>query len=513
MPHSTPALDDLKAALLDIQHLRDTVALLSWDQETVMPAGGGQARAAQLATLQTLAHDKLVSPELEHLLLQHIDPATGLATHHAAGLDDASKALLRETWRDVTRARKLPSGFVARLGHTCSLAQQAWVEARRHDDFAQFLPHLRRIVDLKFEEIDYMGYTDSPYDALLDGYEPGSTVAQLEPMFAELRDGLIPLLDHVRACEKSPPDTRMLCRSYEQGQQLEFGKLVLRAMGYDFDRGRLDLSAHPFTTAFHPTDVRLTTRVFETDLLSCLFSCIHEGGHGLYEQGLPCELYGTPLGQPLSLGMHESQSRLWENNVGRSKAFWVYFFPLLQQHFPAQLDAVSLDDFYAALNTVRPSPIRVEADEVTYNLHIMVRFDIERAIVERHVPVEELPTLWRETMRDYLGIVPDRDAEGVLQDVHWSLGAFGYFPTYTLGNLYASLFDRQARQDLPTLDTDIQRGHLLSLRSWLNRHVHQHGRRYSSAELLHRITGHPLSVEPFLSYIRTKIGEIYGFSV
>ncbi len=512
MTRSPHGLDALKAALLEIQHIRDAAALLSWDQETGMPAGGGQARAAQLATLQTLAHDKLVSPRLEHLLLEYIDPTTGLTTDNATGLDDASRALLRETWRDVHRASKLPSDFVTRLGHACSLAQQAWVEARRHDDFSQFLPHLRTIVALKFQETDYMGYTDSPYDALLDVHEPGITVAQLQPLFAELRDGLVPLLAHVRA-SSSPPDNRMLFQACDHRQQIEFGKLVLRTMGYDFHRGRLDLSAHPFTTSFHPTDVRVTTRVFERDFASCLFSCIHEGGHGIYDQGLPHEQYGTPLGQPLSLGIHESQSRLWENNVGRSRAFWIYFFPLLQQYFPAQFGAVSLDNFYAALNTVHPSLIRVEADEVTYNLHIMARFDIERAIMEQRVAVEDLPTLWRETMRDYLGIIPERDADGVLQDVHWSLGAFGYFPTYTLGNLYAALLDRQARQDIPTLDTDIQRGHLLSLRSWLNRQIHQHGRRYSSAELLHRITGHSLSVEPFLAYIRTKIGEIYGFAV
>ena len=510
MPHPTHMLDALKAKLLEIQYISDAAALLSWDQETGMPTGGGRARAEQLATLQTIAHDTLVSADIERLLLPHIDPATGLATDHAAGLDDASLALLRETWRDFSKAKKLPSDFVTRLECACSLARQAWVEARRNNDFAQFLPHIRTIVALKFEEIEYMGYTDSPYDALLDDYEPGATVAQLQPLFATLRNGLVKILQQVRA-SSAPPNDRMLFQSCDPTQQLEFGKLVLRAMGYDFQRGRLDLSAHPFTTALHPTDVRVTTRVFEQDLPSCLFSCLHEGGHGLYEQGLPHEHYGTPLGQPLSLGIHESQSRLWENHVGRSKAFWTHFFPLLQQHFPAQLGAVSLNDLYAALNTVRPSLIRVEADEVTYNLHIMVRFDIELALMEKRIEVEDLPALWREKMRDYLGIVPEQDADGVLQDVHWSLGTFGYFPTYTLGNLYAAMFDRQAHQDIPTLDSDIQQGHLLSLRAWLNQNIHQHGRRYSSAELLHRITGQTLDVEPFLAYLRGKIGNVYGF--
>ena len=510
MPSPTPTLATLKSRLLEIQHLKDAAALLSWDQETYMPAGGGQTRAEQLATLQTLAHAKFVSSEIEDLLLEHVDPATGFAKDN--GLDDASRALVRETWRDFSRAKKLPSDFVNRLERECSLAQQVWTEARQRDDFMHFLPNLQTVVALKFEEVDYLGYDDSPYDALLDTYEPGATTAQLQPLFATLRHELLELLQHVREAA-SPPDDQVLFQTYDEQQQLAFGKLVLHSMGYDFNRGRLDLSAHPFTTSFHPTDVRVTTRVFEKDLPSCLFSCIHEGGHGLYDQGLPQEHYGTPLGESISLGMHESQSRLWENNVGRSKAFWKHFFPLLRQYFPAQLGMVSLDTFHAALNTVKPSLIRVEADEVTYNLHIMVRFEIELALIEKQVQVKDLPDLWREKMREYLGVVPERNAEGVLQDVHWSLGALGYFPTYTLGNLYASMFFQQACQDIPALETDIQRGNLLSLKTWLNRNIHQCGRQYSPPELLHRVTGRSLSVEPFLSYLRTKIGDIYGFTV
>lgn len=511
MPDPMQALACLKSNLLEIQHLKGAAALLSWDQETHMPAGGGQIRAEQLATLQTLAHAKFVSPEIEDLLLHHIDPTTGLATTDANGLDDASKALLRETWRDFSRSKKLPSDFVNRLERECSLAQQVWAEARRRDDFMHFLPNLRTVIALKFEEIDYLGYDDSPYDALLDTYEPGATVAQLQPLFATLRHGLLELLAHVRECT-SPPDDRILFQTYDKQQQLAFGELVLQRMGYDFNRGRLDLSAHPFTTSFHPTDVRVTTRVFEQDLPSCLFSCIHEGGHGLYEQGLPQEQYGTPLGETLSLGIHESQSRLWENNVGRSKAFWTHFFPLLQQHFPAQLGAVSPDTFHAALNRVKPSLIRVEADEVTYNLHIMVRFEIELALIQKQVAVKDLPGLWREKMQKYLEIAPERDADGVLQDVHWSLGALGYFPTYTLGNLYASMFFQQACRDIPALETEIQRGNLLPLKNWLNYNIHQCGRQYSAADLLHRVTGRTLNVEPFLSYLRTKIGDVYGFT-
>ena len=509
MPNSTQALTSLKSKLLEIQHLKDAAALLSWDQETYMPAGGGQTRAEQLATLQTLAHAKFVSPEIEDLLLHYVDPTTGTA---ADAVDDASGALLRETWRDFSRAKKLPSDFVNRLERECSLAQQVWTEARRRDDFRHFLPNLQTVIALKREEIDYVGYDDSPYDALLDTYEPGATVARLQPLFATLRNGLLVLLKQVQEAP-SPPHDRMLHQAYDEKRQIEFGKRVLRSMGYDFHRGRLDLSAHPFTTSFHPTDVRVTTRVFEKDLPSCLFSCLHEGGHGLYEQGLPREQYGTPLGEPLSLGMHESQSLLWENNVGRSKTFWTYFFPLLQQHFPSQLGVVSLDAFHAALNRVKPSLIRVEADEVTYNLHIMVRFEIELALFEQRVAAKDLADLWREKMQEYLGVTPERDAEGVLQDVHWSLGALGYFPTYTLGHLYASMFFQQARQDVPALETEIQQGHLLPLKAWLNHNIHQWGRQYSAADLLHRITGRVLSVEPFLEYLRTKLGDVYGFTI
>ncbi|HBP89226.1 MAG TPA: carboxypeptidase, partial [Nitrospiraceae bacterium] len=359
------ALDPLKQTLRQIHHLQDAAALLSWDQETYMPHGGGAIRAEQLATLQTLAHDQFVSSEMEARLGAFVDLSTGtLLPEHTSALDEPSQALLRETWRDFSRAKKLPSAFVNQLERECSLAQQVWAEARKTNDFQLFLPNLQRMVKLKHQEAEYLGYQDSPYNALLDTYEPGSTVAQLRPLFSTLRTELIRLLNHIR---QSPvqPDTRLLTQSYGQTPQMDFGRLVLKHMGYDFQRGRLDLSEHPFTTAFHPTDVRVTTRVFETDLPSCLFSCIHEGGHGLYEQGLPTNQYGTPLGESISLGIHESQSRLWENCVGRSRAFWHYFYPKLQEVFPAQLSKVSKEDFYLAINRVTPSLIRVEADELT----------------------------------------------------------------------------------------------------------------------------------------------------
>ncbi|MBL8044163.1 MAG: carboxypeptidase M32 [Nitrospira sp.] len=498
-------LEPLINRLLEIRRIQSAASVLSWDQETYMPAGGGAARAEQIATLEGLAHEKLVSQEVETLLADWIDPATGQA---AAGWDEPSRSLLRETWRDFSRAQKLPSAFVIRLSRECSLAQQAWVTAREESRFSKFLPSLRTIISLKREEADYLGYRNSPYDALLDTYEPGATIGQLAPLFTELRERLVVLLRKVQASGVAVDDT-CLHQRFDQAKQIEFGRLVLVAMGYDFERGRLDLSAHPFTTSFHPTDVRVTTRVFEKDLPSCLFSCIHEGGHGLYDQGLDPRYYGSPLGESVSLGIHESQSRLWENCVGRSRAFWHCFYPILQQTFPQQLATVPLDLFYAAINRASPSLIRVEADELTYNLHIMLRVEIEQALIENRVQPDDLPELWNEKMQSYLGIVPEQDAEGVLQDVHWSMGAFGYFPTYTLGNLYAVQFFEQAKQELPQLEEHIAAGQLVPLRRWLEQKIHRWGRMFTPDHLARRVTGKGVSPEPFLRYLEGKYRELY----
>jgi len=503
------ALEPLTIRLLEIQRINSAASVLSWDQETYMPGGGGAARAEQIAVLQGLAHQKLVSPDIEKLLSQWVDPTTGHASDQPGDLwDEPSRSLLREVWRDFSRAKKLPSDFVTTLSRECSLAQQVWTKAKEQNAFALFLPNLRTVLSLKREEAQYLGYTDSPYNALLDVYEPGSTIAALQPIFAQLKARLVPLLrriteSHVRI------DDSILRHSYDQTRQLEFGRLVLTAMGYDFERGRLDLSSHPFTTSFHPTDVRVTTRVFEHELQSCLFSCIHEGGHGLYDQGLDQRYFGTPLGDSVSLGIHESQSRLWENCVGRSRPFWRFFYPILQQTFPDQLRSVDAERFYAAINCVKPSFIRVEADELTYNLHIMLRFEIERDLVEGKVQPEDLPALWNRKMEEYLGITPTSDAEGVLQDVHWSFGAFGYFPTYTLGNLYSVQFFEQAKLEIPGLEESIAAGELLGLRRWLEQKIHRWGRMFTPDHLARRVTGNAISPDPFLSYVEKKYGEIY----
>jgi carboxypeptidase Taq len=503
------SLEPLTKRLLEIQHINSAASLLSWDQETYMPAGGGTARADQIATLQGIAHQKFISSDIETLLADCVDLNSGHALDQPGNVwDESSRALLREVWRDFSRAKKLPSDFVMTLSRECSLAQQVWAEAREKNSFKLFLPNLRRVLALKREEAQYLGYRDSPYDALLDVYEPGSTISVLQPLFMQLKARLVSLLQRITA-SPAQPDDRILLHSYDQTKQLEFGRLVLVAMGYDFDRGRLDLSAHPFTTSFHPTDVRVTTRVLEQELQSCLFSCIHEGGHGLYDQGLDPRHYGTPLGDSVSLGIHESQSRLWENCVGRSRAFWRFFYPTLQHTFAQQLTGVDIEKFYTAINQVKPSLIRVEADELTYNLHIMLRFEIEQGLIEGHTQAEDLPDLWNMKMKEYLGIVPGRDAEGVLQDVHWSLGAFGYFPTYTLGNLYAVQFFDQARMEIPHLEDEIAAGRLMVLRQWLAQKIHRWGRMFTPDHLVKRVTGRPLSPEPFLTYMEKKYGELY----
>lgn len=502
-------VEALTAGLLEIQRINSAASLLSWDQETYMPAGGGEARAEQISTLQGIAHQKLISPNIERLLANWVDPTTGeIREDPGDGWDEPTRSLLREVWRDFSRAKKLPSDFVVRLSRECSLAQQVWTEAKESNAFSKFLPNLRIVLALKQQEAEYLGYRDSPYDALLDVYEPDCTIAALRPLFAQIKERLVPLLQKIQQSAVQVDDAKLF-HTFDQARQLEFGRLVLIAMGYDFERGRLDLSAHPFTTSFHPTDVRVTTRVHEHDLQSCLFSCIHEGGHGLYDQGLDPRYFGTPLGDSVSLGIHESQSRMWENCVGRSRAFWRFFYPMLQQTFHHQLRGLDEEQFYAAINRVKPSLIRVEADELTYNLHIMLRFEIEQDLVEGRTRPEDLPGIWNQKMKDYLGIVPSNDAEGVLQDVHWSFGAFGYFPTYTLGNLYAVQFYEQAKLEIPHLEDEIAAGQLMILQRWLGQKIHRWGRMFTPDHLARRVTGKSLDPEPFLSYVERKYGELY----
>lgn len=499
MPDS---LDKLRTRLGRVEDLDAAANLLDWDQETYMPDGAAEARAQQTATLRRLEHDLFTADETGALL----EAAAKDVEEYAPSSFEAS--LVRVTRRDYDRKRRLPTQLVAAMAEAASAAKQAWKKARAEDDFAVFAPHLERIIDLSRQKADALGYDDTPYDALLDEYEPGTTTAIVVRLFADLRADLVPIAEAI--AERAPADDRCLHGRFDPEAQWRFGEDVIRAFGYDFAHGRQDRSAHPFTTSFSVRDVRITTRVDENFFNTAFFATLHEAGHGLYEQGIAPDFARTPLAEGTSLGMHESQSRLWENLVGRSRPFWQHYFPVLQERFPESFGNASLDTFYRAINKVEPSLIRVEADEVTYNLHVMLRFELERALLEGDLAVADLPERWNAAMDEYLGVHPESDADGVLQDVHWALGAIGYFPTYALGTLMSVQLFNQAAAALGDLEARIASGQFDALLEWLRTNIHRHGRTLEAETLLKRVTGQPLQAEPWLRYVREKFGALYG---
>ena len=492
--------DRYREHMAEIRALNSAQGLLSWDQETYMPPDGLTARAEARAVLSGLVHDRTVSGELGDLLSELAD----------AGLDETRAANVRETIRDRDRAVKVPRELVTELARVTTLAQQAWARARENDDWPLFSPLMTEVLELRRRQAEALGYASEPYDALLEEFEPGAVTVEVAAVFADLREQLVPLVAAIG--ETDPRDDALLRKNCPEPGQNILSRDVLKAMGFDFRAGRLDRSAHPFTTGVGARDVRLTTHFDERDLAKALYSTIHEGGHGLYEQGLPLEEAGLPLGEAVSLGIHESQSRLWENQVGRGPAFVGWLLPKLQGLFPGVFDDVDADDVYRAVNVVRPSPIRIEADEVTYNLHIILRMELERALLRGDIAVDDLPGLWNERMDAYLGLTPRNDAEGVLQDIHWSFGLFGYFPTYALGNIYSAQLYAAAQADLPDLEDGIGRGELTPLLDWMRAHVHAHGRRYPAGELCRRATGHDLDSRPFVDYLRGKFCALYNLS-
>ena len=497
-------IDKLHDHLAPIEDLKAAAAVLRWDQETYMPEGGGEARAQQLSTLQSTAHERFVADETGALLDRAADAVDGTDPL------DPDAALVRVTRRDYARAVRVPSSLVAELSKAKSEAQQAWTQARANDDFSRFAPHLERLTELSVEKAEAIGYENEPYDALLTEYEPGRTTVEVASLFDTLRNDLVSLVD---AIDDAPQiDDSILRGTYPQSDQQAFGQSVIEDVGYDFDRGRQDVSAHPFTTSFSPNDVRLTTRYDEDNLASALFSKIHEAGHGLYEQGIDPALARTPLGDGASLSIHESQARLWENHVGRSRSFWHHYLPRLRETFPDTLGDIALKPFYRAINRVKPSLIRVEADEVTYHLHVMLRFELERGLIDGSVSVNELPERWNTAMDECLGVVPETDADGVLQDVHWSQGAFGYFPNYTLGTLTAAQFMETIRDDIADVEAHIANGRFEPLLDWLRTHIHRHGRKLTAPDLLTRATGAELSAAPWLRYAHDKFGALYALS-
>jgi carboxypeptidase Taq len=487
-----------EAKMRKIADLKNAAAVLEWDQETFLPAKGAAARRRQLATLRSTAHGWFTDQQMEDIL-------QGLA--ESDKLSEVERSNVALTLQDYQKQKKYTAAFVEELSLATSTCYQAWVEASRHNDYGRFEPALRHMVSLKRQEAELLGYQAHPYDALLDDFEKGATVAMLDRIFAEVKDALQQFLSPILATGGA--EEHLLHQSFDKDRQWSFGMEVLQTMGFDFEAGRQDLSPHPFTTSFSSQDVRLTTRVDEQDFGNMTWSCIHEGGHGLYEQGLPASAYGLPAGEAASLAIHESQSRLWENNVGRGRAFWRYFYPVLQRYFPEAFGGVEEEKFYRAINRVGPSLIRTEADELTYHFHIMIRYTLEKSLIDGTLTTSDLRDAWQQMYRQYLGVeVPD-DRRGVLQDVHWSHGSFGYFPTYSLGSFYAAQFYRAACRDIPDLDTQVSQGKLLGLLEWLRQHIHRHGRIYPAEVLCEKVTGEKLQFRYFMDYVRAKYGELY----
>ena len=498
------AYEDLVRRINEIATLASCSAVLSWDHQVYMPAGGGAFRAKQTSLLAGMIHEKFVDPKIGELLsmVENSDLVKDP--------DSAISANIRELRHDYDRETKLPKELVEQLNETTMLAHNEWAAARKNNDFKKFQPWLEKIVALSRRKAEAYGYEGEPYNALLDNYEPGATVDQILGVFKSLREELVVLLARIKDAPKQP-DPSIVERRYDVGRQQVFGELVAAAMGYDFGHGRLDIATHPFTTGLGPGDTRITTRYNPHRLNDALFGTIHEAGHALYEMGLDKDTdYGMPMSDAASLGIHESQSRMWENMVGRSKPFWHYFFPHLKGMFREALDGVSLDDFYAAVNCVAPSYIRVEADEVTYNLHILLRFELERALIKGDLKPADVAGEWNKRFKNYFGIAVDTDANGCLQDIHWSSGLFGYFPTYSLGNIYGAQFFAQARKDIPDMDQRFERGDFATLLKWLRENIHKHGKRYRANDLCKRVTGQPLSHKPLMDYMNKKFGEIYG---
>lgn len=492
----------LIARMAEIGHINSAAAVLGWDQQCYMPPGGAPERGEQLSVLGKIAHEMFVSDETRRLL-------EGAEAETADLSPDSDEALaVRVVRRDFDKSVKLPTALVAEMAKAEVEGHEIWVRARQENDFAQFAPMLEKLLGLARQVADHLGYEDRAYDALLDRFEPGMKTADVERVFDELRPGLVEL---VRYTQSRPQiDDSVLKRDYPEDAQLAFGESVIKKMGFDFTRGRQDRAVHPFCTSFGKDDVRITTR-FDRNWLPCaLMGTIHETGHALYEQGFDPKDDNTPLSGAASLGFHESQSRLWENIVGRSRAFWNVYYPDLQRHFPGVLDDVSVEDFYRAVNRVEPSFIRVEADEVTYNLHIMLRFEIEKSLIDGSLAVKDVPARWNALMQEYLGVTPSNDSEGCLQDVHWSGGLFGYFPTYALGTLLSAQLYDKAVQDNPAILSDLEKGEFASLLSWLRENVHRPGRRYLPSELVQRICGEPAQSRSYLNYLNQKFRPLYG---
>jgi carboxypeptidase Taq len=505
MPNVTDRYSNLIRTLKEISTLDSAASLLSWDEQTFMPRKGAELRANQASLLARMSHEKFTDRWLGELLRE----LEGGELTREQYSDSAVN--IRWTRRLYDRATKVPPKLVEELSRTAVLAHEAWVGARKKADYKGFQPWLQKTLDLKREEAKCVGYKGHIYNALLDPFEPDETAENLTQVFAALRGPLVELIGKIASSGRKAP-VEILERKYPSALQERLAREAAQKVGFDFEAGRLDVSVHPFCSGLGPGDCRMTTRYDENYFGDAFFGVLHESGHGLYNQGLEAEHWGTPRGESISLGIHESQSRMWENLVGRSAAFWRFYFPKVKDAFGDVLRDVSEEQWVFAINDVRPSLIRTESDEATYNLHILLRFELEQAMLSGDLTVPDIPAAWNEKMKKYLGLTPPDDSKGCLQDVHWSGGAIGYFPTYTLGNLYAAQFFQQARKDLGDLDGQFARGEFSNLLNWLRQNIHRHGRRYSARELVKKVTGRDLSWEPLMAHLSTKARQLYGIA-
>lgn len=493
-------LTQLKEILAEIADINSASAVLSWDQQTNMPAGGAEARGNQLATLGKLSHIKFTSDEVGKLL--------EALSADGAGLGEDDTAQVKVTKRDYDKATRVPASFVGEMAVISTRAHEAWMEARAKSDFSVFRPHLEKIVEMVRKYVGFFPPADHPYDTLLDDFEPGMKTSDVQAIFNPLRTKQVELIKAIAA--KKQVDDSFLHGKYNEKKLIDFGVAVVTQFGYDWNRGRQDKAPHPFETSFSVNDVRITTRFEKDNPTATLFSTMHESGHAMYEQGINQAYERTPLRGGASLAVHESQSRMWENLVGRSLPFWEHFYPDFQKLFPAQLGEVKLQNFYKAINKVQPSLIRVNADEATYNMHIMLRLELEIGMVEGSIAVKDLPGIWNAKMQEYLGVTPPNDAQGVLQDIHWSGGAIGYFSTYALGNLISAQLWEKINQDIPDLAGQISKGRFDALLGWLREKVHRHGRKYEPQVLVEKITGSKIRSEPYVKYLTEKYSDVYG---
>jgi carboxypeptidase Taq len=487
-----------KTKMQKIADIKYAAAVLQWDQETYLPPKGNDFRGQQIATLSEIAHQQFTDKKMGELLEE-------LST--CEDLQASEKRNLQLSREDYKRNVKLSSAFVRQLSESVNQSYHAWAKARKGNSFSIFEQPLHNLIELKKQEADMLGYEQHPYNALMNDYDKGLTVSKVDSLFHELKPQLLVLLDTIK--NKTPVDHSFLFQKFNKDEQWEFGMEILRKIGFDFEAGRQDISLHPFTTNFSSRDVRITTRIDEQDFGNMTWSCLHEGGHALYEQGLPANQYGLPLGEYCSLSIHESQSRLWENCIGRGLPFWKNNFKLLTTAFPNQFNNITTEQFYKGINSVYPSLIRTEADELTYHFHVIIRYEIEKMLIEGTLRTKDIPACWNEQYQKYLGVTVPDDNRGCLQDIHWSHGCFGYFATYSLGSLYAAQLYATMEKQHPSMEADLAGGNLNNIQQWLNEQIYSHGRYYSSEELCKKATGESLQSSYFIAYASKKFSEIY----